>query len=107
MEEKAHTSAKSIYLRNASSRHSMGCMQGAQEKTNSEGCLFYIVDSFPSRKYQTLSGTLQNRFSFFCGPGIYPFKVWSCLGPQLMSVYSGELCGDGGEDFRRNGFHSW
>lgn len=36
---------------------------GEAEKTNTEGCPFCILDAFPSRKYQSLPGTLQNQFT--------------------------------------------
>lgn len=58
------------------------------EKTNTEGCPFCILDAFPSRKYQSSPGTLQNQFTLDW-PAILPYKdldTWAldCL---YMSVY--------------------
>lgn len=46
---------------------------GEAEKTNTEGCPFWILDAFPSHKYQSSPGTLQNQFTLE-RPAILPYK---------------------------------
>lgn len=58
------------------------------EKTNTEGCPFCILDAFPSRKYQSSPGTLQNRFTLD-RPAILPYKGLNTLGLRLcVYVYT-------------------
>lgn len=58
------------------------------EKTNTEGCPFRIVDVFPSRKYQSSRGTLQNQFTLD-RPVILPYKDLNTLGLRLcVCVYT-------------------
>lgn len=57
------------------------------EKTNTEGCPFCILDAFPSRKYQSSPGMLQNRFTLG-RPAILPYKVLSTLGLRLCVYVS-------------------
>lgn len=54
------------------------------EKTNTEGCPFCILDAFPSRKYQSSPGTLQNRFTL-----PLPYKGLNTLALRLcVYVYT-------------------
>lgn len=58
------------------------------EKTNTEGCPFCILDAFPSHKYQSSPGTLQNRFTLD-RPAILPYKGLNTLGIRLcIYVYT-------------------
>lgn len=57
------------------------------EKTNTEGCPFCILDAFPSRKYQSSPGILQNRFTLG-RPAILPYKGLSTLGLRLCVYVS-------------------
>lgn len=52
------------------------------EKINTEGCPFCIFDVFPSRKYQSSPGMLQNRFTLN-RPAILPYKGLNTLGFKL------------------------
>lgn len=52
---------------------------GEAKKTNTEGCPFQILDAFPSHKYQSSLGTLQNQFTLN-RPAILPYKGLRTLG---------------------------
>lgn len=68
-----------FYVMPAASQSEPQDAYGEAEKTNTEGCPFWILDAFPSHKYQSSPGTLQNQFTLN-RPAILPYKDLKTLG---------------------------
>lgn len=71
-----------FYVMPAASQSEPQDAYGEAEKTNTEGCPFCILDAFPSRKYQSLPGTLQNQFTQ-TDLWFLPYKGLNALGLTL------------------------
>lgn len=68
-----------FYVMPAASQSEPQDAYGEAEKTNTEGCPFRILDAFPSHKYQSSLGTLQNQFTVG-RPVIWLYKDLKTLG---------------------------
>lgn len=66
---------------------------GEAEKTNTEGCPFWILDAFPSHKYQSSPGTLQNQFTLD-RTAILPYKDLKTLGFRSRVCVYVSVCVD-------------